>query len=73
MATKKITNKTIKDLVKTGAAIDISTMKKRPAHSDLTKIGVSHGTNGMNGALFLHKNGKMYAITGRGSLLFEYV
>lgn len=73
MATKKITQSVIKQMVKTGAAIDIDKMKKRPKTSDLKCIGISHGTYGMNGALFLHKNGKLYAIPSRSSSLFEYV
>lgn len=73
MATKKLTQSIIKQMVKTGAAIDIDNMKKRPKMSDLTCIGVSYGVAGMNGALFLHKNGKMYAIPSRSSSLYEYV
>lgn len=49
-------------------------MTKRPGVTDLETIGISYGTYVMNGALFLHrKNKKMYAITSRSSLLFEYV
>lgn len=74
MASKKIQQKTIKDLVKQGAAQDLEKMTKRPGVTDLETIGISYGTYGMNGALFLHrKNKKMYAITSRSSLLFEYV
>lgn len=75
MATRKITQSAIKQLVKSGAAIDIDEMKgKKPTHSDLETIGVSYGVYGMNGALFLHrKNKKMYAIKARNSSLFYYV
>ena len=74
MATKKITQKTIKQLVKEGAATDISPMKTRPSHRDLDVIGISYGVYGMNGALFINrKSGKLYAITSRSTLLFEYV
>lgn len=73
MATKKITQSTIKRLVKENAAHDIDKMKKKPARRDLELIGISYGIAGMNGALFLGKNGKMYAITARSSSLFEYV
>lgn len=73
MATKKITQKTIRSLIKEGAASDIDEMKTKPNRKDLTEIGISYGTSGMNGALFLHKNGKMYAIKSRSSTLFEYV
>lgn len=70
--TRKITQKTIKQLVKEGAATDIEKMKKRPRTVDLELLGISMGINGMNGALFKHKNGKLYAIASRSSLLFEY-
>ena len=74
MATKKITQKTIKQLVKEGAATDLEGMTKRPHPRELDTIGISYGTYGMNGGLFINrKTGKMYAITSRSSLLFEYV
>ena len=74
MATQKITQKTIKDMVKSGAAIDLEKMQNPPKRRELEVIGISKGTSGMNGALFLHsKNKKMYAITSRSSMLFEYV
>lgn len=72
MATKKLTQSIIKQMVKSGAAIDLETMKKRPRPSQLELIGLSFGINGMNGGLFIGKNKKMYAITSRSSLLFEY-
>lgn len=63
MATKKITQKTIKQLVKEDAATDLSTMKTRTSRRDLDIIGISYGISGMNGALSIHrKSGKMYAI-----------
>ena len=55
-----------------GATIDLETMKKRPRPSQLELIGLSFGTHGMNGGLFLGKSKKIYAITSRSSLLFEY-
>ena len=73
MATKKITQSTIKSLIKEGAATDLDTLQKRPKREELSLIGISYGTYGMNGALFVNKKGKMYAIKSRSSLLFEYV
>ena len=73
MATKKISQKTIKTLIKEGAAVNIDEMKTRPSRRDLDVIGISYGTAGMNGALFIHKNGKMYAIPSRSSSLYEYI
>lgn len=74
MATKKISLKSIKQLVKEGAAVDLEKMSKRPSVRELSCIGISLGANGQNGALFINKKtGKMYAITSGSSLLFEYV
>ena len=73
MATKKITQSTIKSLIKEGAATDLDTLKKQPKREELSLIGISYGTYGMNGALFVNKKGKMYAIKSRSSLLFYYV
>ena len=74
MATKKISQKTIKQMVKEGAATDIEKMTTKPRKSDLDLIGISYGTSGMNGALFHNRKlGKLYAITSRSSTLFEYV
>lgn len=72
MATKKITLSQIKSLIKSGAAIDIDSMKIKPQQRKLKLIGISFGINGANGALFLHENGKMYAIKSRNSTLFMY-
>lgn len=74
MATKKITQKTIRALVKEGAATDLETMKNKPSRKDLDLIATSFGTTEMNGALFTHrKTKKIYAITRRSSMLFEYI
>lgn len=74
MTTRKITRKNITDLVKSGAAIDFTYSQNKPKKGDLRTIGVSYGTAGMNAALFINeKTGRMYAITSRCSLLFEYV
>ena len=73
MATKKITQSQIKSLIKTGAAIDIDSLRNKPPKIELEKIGVSFGIHGKNGALFLHKSGKLYAIKSRNSTLSQYV
>lgn len=79
MATKKITLKTIKQLIKEGTAIDLAEVYKKhlkdgkyPRKSEFTIIGISHGTAGMNGALLIRK-GKLYGITSNGSALYYYV
>lgn len=73
MATGKLSQKVIKQMVKDGAAVEIKNLAKKPKPSDLKRIGFSKGVYGINGALFLGKNGKMYAITSRSSLLFAYL
>lgn len=73
MATRKFTLKTIKDMVKSGAAQDIDKMKNPPKPRDLECLGLSMGIYGMNGGLYMHyKTKKLYAITARNSTLFEY-
>ena len=79
MATKKITQGSIKRLIKEGAAIDLGEIyaKKaknntQPKASEFETIGVSYGTYGMNGALLMRK-GKLYGIPSRSSALFYYV
>jgi hypothetical protein len=74
MATRKLTLKTIKDMVKSGAAQDIDKMKNPPSGRNFRELGYSLGVNGVNGALFLDtKTGRLYAICGRTSSLFEYL
>lgn len=73
MATKKIKLSTIKQLIREGAATDLDKLKNKPPKKELEKIGVSYGQTGINGALFLGKNGRMYAIINRSSTIFEYI
>lgn len=73
MATKKLTQPIIKQMVKSGAAKDLEKMKNRPRPGELKCIGISIGLNGMNGALLMSNTKRLYAITSRSSLLYEYV
>lgn len=71
---KKVTQKEIKNLVKMGAAVDITaeegTLEK---YRKLDPLAVSFGKYGMNGGLLKdHESGKLYAITARSSALFYY-
>lgn len=71
---KKLIQKEIKRLVKTGAAVDITTWDsekiKELQNKDIKKVGLSFGIYGMNGGLFKDKGGNLYAITERTGNLF---
>ena len=72
---KKISQKTIKQLIKEGAAIDLSAMygkKNYPKAKEFDVIAISYGIYGMNGALLMRK-GKLYGIASRNTALFYYV
>ena len=70
---KKMPHKEIVNLVKLGAAINI-TNDPAPMDSEKSyeKIAYSMGVNGSNGALFRGESGKLYAITTRNSVLAQY-
>lgn len=66
LAMKKYTTKQLKELVKTGAAIDVTdTISCTAIPEWYEKIGYSKGINGLNGLLMKRKSGKLYAITSR--------
>ena len=64
----------IKRLVKTGAAIDITTAPpSEEVWTNAEKVAVSRGTYGMNGGLLKdRRDGQLYAITARNTALFYY-
>ena len=64
----------IKRLVKTGAAIDITTAPpSEELWTNTEKIAVSRGTYGMNGGLLKdRRDGQLYSITARNTALFYY-
>jgi hypothetical protein len=68
----QVSLKTIKRLIETGAAIDVtndSTIERRPLNS--TIIYYSTGINGLNGIVLIDNvTGKLYAVVGRVSNLF---
>ena len=70
---EKMSHKEIVNLVKWGAAINI-TNDPAPMESEKSyeKVAYSMGVNGSNGALFRGKSGKLYAITRRNSVLAQY-
>lgn len=71
------TQKALKELVKSGAAEDITQysferMREFLRNNDLETVGVSRGIYGVTGALLKdHTNGELYAITARNSALFQ--
>ena len=70
----KMTQSEIKRLVKTGAAIDITTAPpSEELWTNTEKLAVSRGTYGMNGGLLKdRRDGQLYAITARNTALFYY-
>lgn len=71
---KKVTLKEIKNLVKNGFAIDITTLKNEECKkiSVEERLYISTGVYGINGGAFRGKDGNTYAITSRGSNLFYF-
>ena len=70
---KTMKQKEIKNLVKMGAAVDITTANCPAIKEPFKKIGVSRGIYGINGGLLQGKSsGTIYAITARNSTLFYY-
>lgn len=70
---QKMNHKEIENLVKLGAAINI-TNDPTPMESEKSyeKVAYSMGVYGSNGALFRGESGKLYAITRRNSILAQY-
>lgn len=76
--TMKTTLSYIRNLVKSGAAHDITSLDFYAIEFlrktlNLEKIAYSIGIYGINGALFKDNNGELYAITSRSTALFQLV
>lgn len=75
---KKYTQKALKELIRLGAAQDVTNYDFErmdsflSAHS-IERVGISRGVYGMNGALLRDENGELYAITARNGALFQAV
>jgi hypothetical protein len=71
---KTMKQKEIKNLIKIGAAVDITNKEtNEDIWRNIERIAVSRGIHGMNGGLLKDKrNGVLYAITARNSNLFYY-
>lgn len=70
---KKYTQKQLKELVKTGAAIDVTyAISSTAIPEGYVKIGYAKGINGVTGLLMLGKSGKMYAVTKRETAIHVF-
>jgi len=76
---RKYTQKELKNLVRTGAAVDITnhgTAEYKALinkEKDLEKLGYSSGIYGINGGLLQgQETGTLYAITARSTAAFIY-
>lgn len=71
---KTITLKSIKSLVKSGVALDITTADEKSIPEELELVNFSTGAYGVNGGLFRGTaSGTLYAITKRNSNLFRFI
>ena len=76
---RKYTQRELKTLVRTGAAVDITNHGTaeynalREKEKDLDKLGYSSGMYGINGGLLQgQETGTLYAITARSTAVFIY-
>ena len=71
---KKYTQKQLKNLVATGAAIDVSRAKStKDIPENYSQIGYVNGLSGCAGMLFKgDKSGKLYAITSRTQAIYIF-
>ncbi len=69
----KTSQKEIKNLIKSGVARDITVASDSSLKQigRLEKVSYSHGTYGINGAVFRDKKGKLYAVKSRAGKLFK--
>lgn len=70
---RKYTLKELRNLIRIGAAEDITGGNPPAISEPLDKIGYSSGIYGINGGLLQGRNtGNLYAITARNTTLFRY-
>lgn len=70
---KKYTTRQLKELVKIGAAIDVTDAISTTTIPEwYEKMGYSRGINGLNGLLMKGKSGKLYAITSRSTAIMLF-
>ena len=66
----KVTQATIKRLIETGAAVDVTTAENFKRDIGSTLLYYSEGANGVNAAALVTWDGKILAVVGRCSNLF---
>lgn len=70
---EKYTQKQLRQLVKCGAAIDVTNATKRgEVPENYTQIGYASGLYGCNGMLLKGESGQLYAVTARTSAIFIF-
>ena len=70
---KKYKQRELKDLVRLGAAIDVTDAGSPDAIPEpYDRIGYSAGIYGCNGLLLQGKSGKLYAVTARSTAVFVF-
>jgi len=70
---EKYTQKQLQNLVRTGAAIDMTCAHKRTEITEnYTQIGYSCGLYGCNGMLLQGESGKLYAVTSRTTAIYIF-
>lgn len=70
---ERYTQKQLKALVKSGAAIDITNARSREAiPGSYSQIGYASGMYGCNGMLLKDDAGRLYAITSRTTAIYIF-
>lgn len=71
---QRFTQRQLKNLVRTGAAVDVTNAHERRAIPEpYAQVGFSSGVYGCNGQLFKGlETGKLYAITARTTAIFIF-
>lgn len=71
---RKVTQRYIRDCIRHGY-VDLDKLYKseaRPKPEDLERFAYSTGIDGINGSLFIGKDGTYYAIAARSTALIYY-
>lgn len=69
----KMTQRELKNMVKSGRAIDVTNACKQSAIPEsYTQIGYSRGVYGCNGMLLQGESGQLYAVTQRSTAIYIF-
>lgn len=70
---EKFTQKQLRELVRTGAAINVSNAStKKEIPECYNQIGYASGLYGCNGMLLQGESGKLYAVTSRTTAIYIF-